>query len=102
MSSAGYMLILISFCLDVLTIWERIIRKVSKSLLMYRTNFMYHKPIRNYGRYDLQMDSEKRETVSKGSYITTRSSLWDIATGALFVEEAGGDILHFDASPYRW
>lgn len=36
------------------------------------------------------------------SYMTTKISLWDIAAGVLFVKEAGGEILHFDGSPYEW
>ncbi len=36
------------------------------------------------------------------SYMTTKISLWDIAAGILFVNEAGGDILHFDGSHYEW
>lgn len=63
---------------------------------------MYDKPNGNYGRYDLQKDFEKRGTIFRGSYTTTRISLWDIAAGVLFVKEAGGDILHFDGVPYKW
>lgn len=35
-------------------------------------------------------------------YATTQISLWDIAAGILFAKEAGGEILHFDDSPYQW
>ncbi|MFQ5787087.1 MAG: inositol monophosphatase family protein [Thermodesulfobacteriota bacterium] len=35
-------------------------------------------------------------------YITTQISLWDIAAGILFVKEAGGNILHFDNTSYKW
>jgi myo-inositol-1(or 4)-monophosphatase len=35
-------------------------------------------------------------------YVTTQISLWDIAAGILFVKEAGGEVLHLDAYPYRW
>ncbi|MEM4408145.1 MAG: inositol monophosphatase family protein [Candidatus Caldarchaeum sp.] len=35
-------------------------------------------------------------------YVTTKISLWDIGAGVLFVKEAGGEILHFDGSPYSW
>jgi myo-inositol-1(or 4)-monophosphatase len=35
-------------------------------------------------------------------YLTTKIPLWDIAAGTLFVKEAGGEILHFDGTPYNW
>jgi myo-inositol-1(or 4)-monophosphatase len=36
------------------------------------------------------------------SYMTTSISLWDIASGILFVSEAGGKLLHPDGKPYEW
>ena len=36
------------------------------------------------------------------AYITPRISLWDIAAGVLFVNEAGGAVFDFDAKPYTW
>ena len=35
-------------------------------------------------------------------YITTQTHLWDIAAGVLFVKEAGGHLLHFDGTRYKW
>ncbi|MEQ9617957.1 MAG: inositol monophosphatase [Deltaproteobacteria bacterium] len=65
------------------------------------------------GKYYLQLRDTKKlgsaalELASVGmgraeSYMTTKISLWDIAAGVLFVTEAGGDILHFDGTPYEW
>lgn len=65
------------------------------------------------GKYYLQLRDTRKlgsaalELASVGmgraeSYMTTKISLWDIAAGVLFVREAGGDILHFDGTPYEW
>ncbi|GIW66949.1 MAG: inositol monophosphatase [Candidatus Parcubacteria bacterium] len=35
-------------------------------------------------------------------YYTTKISLWDIASGIIFVSEAGGKIFKFDGSQYKW
>lgn len=65
------------------------------------------------GKYYLQLRDTRKlgsaalELASVGmgraeSYMTTKISLWDIAAGILFVREAGGDIIHFDGTPYEW
>ena len=36
------------------------------------------------------------------AYITHEISIWDVAAGMLFVEEAGGVNLHFQGTPWTW
>ncbi len=76
------------------------VKNKKKSLELMERYYMQIKDTRKLGSAALEL-----AFVGMGrseSYMTTGISLWDIASGILFVREAGGDILHFDGTPYNW
>lgn len=76
------------------------VRNKKKSLELMERYYLQIKDTRKLGSAALEL-----AFVGMGrseSYMTTAISLWDIASGILFVREAGGELLHFDGTPYRW
>lgn len=76
------------------------VRNKKKSLELMERYYLQIKDMRKLGSAALEL-----AFVGMGrseSYMTTAISLWDIASGILFVREAGGELLHFDGTPYEW
>jgi myo-inositol-1(or 4)-monophosphatase len=76
------------------------VKNKSSSIKLLSKYYMQIRDVRKLGSAALEL-----AFVGMGrseSYMTTKISLWDIAAGILFVKEAGGEISHFDGSPYSW
>lgn len=71
-----------------------------RSLYLLTHYFMQLRDVRKLGSAAIELAFVG--TGRSESYMTTSISLWDIAAGIIFVSEAGGDILHFDGTPYEW
>ncbi|MEW6145407.1 MAG: inositol monophosphatase [Thermodesulfobacteriota bacterium] len=76
------------------------VRNKKKSLELMGKYYLQLKDTRKLGSAALEL-----AFVGMGRseiYMTTSISLWDIASGILFVSEAGGELLHLDGTPYEW
>lgn len=72
----------------------------NRSLDLLGKYFIQLKDVRKLGSAALELAFVG--TGRSESYMTTEISFWDIAAGVIFVAEAGGHILHFNGSPYKW